>query len=209
MLIKNRKIKLSKYIHMKKTIIVLMLTILAGLNSQAQLGGLLKKVKEKSTEKKTNSTSTTSTNESTTKANEDIKPIEDGNVKSALTNYEILDNQTFSVFGNGGANRYTINDFKEHKLNSLIKMRKQGETGLFHFAKDYDEVKPFLFPANDKTKIIFSSTSFEKEIPSITNTFSSKGHIYAKLETGSGTVKDVFKLDEKSNFLKVKILIYR
>jgi hypothetical protein len=182
---------------MKKIIPIclLFLAITIGTHTQAQLSGLLKKAKDKVTEKTTTTTSSSNSSSQTTET-----VIDKRWEKGAFTFPD-------ATYRNEYQQRtYNISQVKEKfgALESLSHVRKEGENGTFHFAKDYAELKSLI---NDEhivnATIQFSGTPFKNGKGDGKTSFSSNGeHIYAQLEAKAGTVKDVFniKTDENIRF---------
>jgi hypothetical protein len=186
-------------------IFILLLAFTISSTTQAQLGGLLKKAKDKVTEKKT----TTTTSSTTTATGEGTKTTEAAiETKNNDKRWE-KDEFTFpdAVYKNEYQQRtYNITQIKEKygALESLSHVRKEGEKGTFHFAKDYPELKDLI---NDEhivnATIQFSGTPFKNGKGDGKTSFSSNGeHVYAQLVAKAGTIKDVFniKTDENIRF---------
>jgi hypothetical protein len=172
-------------------------------NTQAQLGGLLKKVKDKATEKKTTTTTTISdggnkTPETVTNTNKN-KQLEQGTFLFP----ERYNGNSIGYNSNNFINLYKIKE-QYRALESLSHVRKEGEKGTFHFAKDYPELKSLI---NDEhivnATIQFSGTPFKNGKGDGKTSFNSNGEpIYALLQAKTGTIKDVFniKTDENIRF---------
>ena len=79
---------------------------------------------------------------------------------------------------------------------------------LFILQKDYKELIPFTKPYNDKVKITFSSEPFKSSTSKPAASFTSKSHIYAKIENTAGSIKDAFKLTDGNDKLMVDFIIY-
>jgi hypothetical protein len=183
-----------------KQIFILLLAFAISCNTQAQLGGLLKKAKDKVTEKKTTTTNTPPEDTKTTEVVEDTK---NNNKRWERGEFTFPD----AIYQNEYQQRtYNITQIKEKfgALESLSHVRKEGEKGTFRFAKDYPELKDLI---NDEhivnATIQFSGTPFKNGKGDGKTSFNSSGeHIYAQLEAKAGTIKDVFniKTDENIRF---------
>jgi hypothetical protein len=185
---------------MKKITQTVYLVLLLALtsNTQAQLGNLLKKVKDKVSEKKE-----TTTTEGGNKTTEVVTNKNNQFEKGVFLFPERYNGNSVGYNSNNFLNLYKIKE-TYRALESLSHVRKEGEKGTFHFAKDYPELKDFI---NDehivKATIQFSGTPFINGKGDGKTSFSSNGeHIYAQLEANSGTIKDVFsiKTDENIRF---------
>jgi hypothetical protein len=181
--------------------LLLFLAITIGISTQAQLGGLLKKAKDKVTENKTSTPTSdvgSKPTEIVTKTNKN-KQFEEGTFLFPSR----YNGNSFGYNTNEYINVYKIKE-KFRVLESLSHVRKEGEKGTFHFAKDYPELKDLI---NDEhivnATIQFSGTAFKNGKGDGKTSFSSNGeHIYAQLATKAGTIKDVFniKTDENIRF---------
>ncbi len=171
------------------TLLILAITI--STFTQAQLGGLLKKAKDKVTEKK--STTPATNNNGQTGVPETDKRWEKGVFTFPdPTHQNVYEHRT-----------YNIHQIKEKfvQLESLSHVKKEDEKGNFHFAKDYPELKSLI---NDEhivnATIQFSGTPFKNGKGDGKTSFSSSGdHIYAQLEAKAGTIKDVFNIKKDEN----------
>jgi hypothetical protein len=183
---------------MKKIITFFCLLFAFAINTQAQLGGLLKKAKDKVAEKK-EATTTNGSNKTTESITNKNKQFEAG----VFLFPERYNGNLVGYNSNNFLNLYKIKE-KFGALESLSHVRKEGEKGTFHFAKDYPELKDLI---NDEhivnATIQFSGTPFKNGKGDGKTSFSSSGdHIYAQLEAKAGTIKDVFniKTDENIRF---------
>jgi hypothetical protein len=182
---------------LQKTIL-LFLAVAISITTQAQLGGLLKKAKDKVTEKKE-----VTTTEGGNKTTEVVNGTKNNDERWEKGEFTFPD----ATYRNEYQQRtYNIFQVKEKfgALESLSHVRKEGEKGTFHFAKDYPELKSLI---NDEhivnATIQFSGTPFKNGKGDGKTSFSSNGeHIYAQLEAKAGTIKDVFniKTDENIRF---------
>ena len=124
----------------------LILTLIAfiSISTQAQLGNLLKKSKEKLTEKKHNLNNSEQTNQT--------------------KNMSTENQETIFEFPNQGSdysspNKKSLEIITRNVYNAIyspfMHVRKQGETGTLHFAKDYAELQPLVQPYDKNLKIEF------------------------------------------------------
>jgi hypothetical protein len=184
--------------------VCLVLFIAFATNTQAQIGGLLKKAKDKITDKKEvtktaplENTQTGNSNSSGSQATETPKEEK----QTEVTLFTFPD----ARYGNEYQGRtYNLSQIKESygALASLTHVRKENEKGTFHFAKDYTELKSLI---NDdhlaNTTIQFSGTPFKNGKGDGKTSFSSNGqHIYALLEAKTGTVKEALKINNDENY---------
>jgi hypothetical protein len=175
-------------------IILLFLAVTISTTTQAQLGGLLKKIKDKVAEKKAAS-------------------IPDA-AKDATNITSKTDDQEFYFYGERfgfGENIYTIAKLKEKKivLNPYTPVRKKEETGAFHFAKDYPELATVTAPLEDEDlTITFSKQMFTGNNNAVSNSFSSSEGLYAKVSTKKGTLKDALKIGDNNDAIEIHFTLY-
>ena len=191
---------------MKKYIIAILLLVAVNVNTQAQLGGLLKKAKDKITEKKAE-----------VKKPETVVENRSENTSTAIPKAtEINSDVKFEFVAGFYGPSDGYNDVKKSmqilkdenkKYHVLDLVRKVGEKGIFHFVKDYPELAPFTKPFNNDIKISFSSEPF-KEGKGVVNNFTSKSHIYARVESTKGTLKDAFKFTGKNDILTISFVAF-
>ena len=191
---------------MKKYIIAILLLVAVNVNTQAQLGGLLKKAKDKITEKKAE-----------VKKPETVVENRSENTSTAIPKAtEINSDVKFEFVAGFYGPSDGYNDVKKSmqtlkdenkKYHVLDLVRKVGEKGIFHFVKDYPELAPFTKPFNNDIKISFSSEPF-KEGKGVVNNFTSKSHIYARVENTKGTIKDAFKFTGKNDILTISFVAF-
>jgi hypothetical protein len=94
-----------------------------------------------------------------------------------------------------------------NKLEPYKMMRKAGEKGTFHFAKDYPELAAYTMPENPGVRIVFySSPGKNSETQTAFN--SGTRRIYAKLETSDGSIKDALGLPDKGVSLSVRFYVF-
>jgi hypothetical protein len=179
--------------------LILLLAFTISSNTQAQLGGLIKKAKDKVTEKK----ATTTTTDGATKTTEAATDQKNNDKRWEAGTFLFPEMYHGSSFGYNSTNFINLYKIKEKYgvLESLSHVRKEGEKGTFHFAKDYPELKGLI---NDEhivnATIQFSGTPFKNGKGDGKTSFSSSGdHIYAQLEAKSGTIKDVFNIKKDEN----------
>ena len=175
---------------MKKILLSIAIIFFAILSSEAQLGGLLKKVKDKVTEKKTTATASPA---ETINNGEVVKATASG----SNTTYSIYDQYGYGSSSSG----YTLAQLIANKkmYSPYAHIRKSDEKGTFHFAKDYPELAPIMEPLNNNVSITFSSTPFSSANNKLTNSFTSKEMIYTKISVANGTIKDALKIGENDD----------
>lgn len=83
-----------------------------------------------------------------------------------------------------------------NKLDPYKMMKKYGEKGTFHFAKDYPELAPYTMPENTGVKVAFYPLP-SKNTDARTAFNSATRKIYARLEANSGSIKDALGLPDK------------
>jgi hypothetical protein len=183
LIIKNEK--------MKKQLLCIALLFVTTITTQAQLGGLLKKAKDKVTEKK--ATPSTVPNEAVQNSE-----VVSTTVTSNATTFQMYDQQYgYRSAGLGNSVAYFK---KQNKTFSPYEhIRKSDETGTFHFAKDYPELASVMEPLDNNVSIIFSNTPFSNNNNKVTNSFTSKDMIYAKISVANGTIKDALKIGENDD----------
>ncbi len=177
----------------------LILTLIAfvSFSANAQFGNLLNKAKEKLTEKKS-----------------EVKSDKTINTEKAISTDNLSSETTFE-FPYQGSDYSSVTTVALSQLIANKRsyspykyIRKQGETGIVHFAKDYPELKPVIQPYENNLKIEFFEALPNTGKENFANSFKSNSHIYARITTLSGTIKDVFKLDEKNPYMEMKMVIY-
>ncbi len=179
-----------------KTIFQL-LFIIVTLSSYAQFGNLLNKAKEKLTEKKSENKTDTSIN------SEKSVSIENLNTETIFEfPYQGSD---YSSVTTGSLSQLIAN---KNSYSPYKYMRKKGETGIVHFAKDYPELKPVIQPYKNNLKIEFFEALPNSGKETFANSFKSSSHIYARITALSGTIKSTFNLDEKNPYIEMKMVLY-
>ena len=187
---------------MKKITIFLAILFATNTTTQAQLGGLLKKAKDKVTEKKT--ASTASSTETITNS-EVVKTT----VTGSSTTYSLYSQQ----YGySSGGNKVTLAQLiAQKKLYSPYEpIRKVDETGTFHFVKDYPELAPIMEPIDNNVSITFSNQPYSgaKNNVEASTKFASNNYIYAKISVAKGTIRDALKIGEKDNLISMGFTLY-
>lgn len=174
--------------------------LLSAVTTKAQLGGLIKKAKDKVTQKKEAAAQTT--NNPAIQTENNIPNEGNNQLNNNPTEYEGYVNR-------GWYNAGSINsDSKKEPLKEPYSiLRVKNEKGTFHFAKDYAEIKPYLKPIDNNLKFVFSTTPFTTGQPNITNSFTSHDHIYAQMQT-SGTIKDALKIQEKDDGVNIGFKVF-
>ena len=191
---------------MKKTISFLVLCIAITITTQAQLGGLLKKAKDKVTEKKPEEKKLETVVEN--KSENTTTPT----LKATDINSDVKFEFVAGFYGpsdgyNDVKKSMQILKDENKKYHVLDLVRKVGEKGIFHFVKDYPELAPYTKPFNNDIKISFSIEPF-KEGKGVVNNFTSKSHIYARVESTKGTLKDAFKFTGKDDILTISFVAF-
>ena len=179
---------------------IFLIFVFTAFSTNAQFGNLLNKAKEKLTEKKS-----------------EIKLEKTPNIETTekIMSTDNVSNETIFELP------YQGSDYSSASKKSLDKMisdqnkylpykyiRKQGETGIVHFAKDYPELSPVLEPYENNLKIEFFEALPNSGKETFTNSFKSSSHIYARITALSGTIKSVFNLDKKNPYIEMKMVIY-
>lgn len=172
----------------------------------AQLGGLLKSVKDKAKDKtsgKPESTPTNGTN-TTNGVSSSENPVL--NKKAEESKWEMGSSKGYS----SGGLRYDMEMLEREKpIPPYQHIRKVGEPGVFHFAKDYPELNTIADPVPGNLAIDFSSAPFKGGAGVPASAFnSSTSHIYARLRVTGSTVAEVLKLTGDLSKLKVHFYVY-
>ncbi len=173
--------------------IVLALVSWTSLTS-AQLNGTLNKAKDKAKEK---------VNEKKTESKiETPKPME--------TAQEIIFERPYQAVDYTSPNVVNLSDLLKDndKLNPFLHIRKTGETGTMHFAKDYTELQGAIEPFVDDLKFEFFDAQPSSGIETFGSSFTSQQHIYVRITATTGTIIDVFHLDENNPVLHVRMNLY-
>ena len=188
---------------MKKQLIALVILLATTISTQAQLGGLLKKAKDKVTEKKetTKAAASTATNNSETP--------NPATTQNSTTIYSLYSQQ----YGySSGGNKVTLAQLiAQKKLYSPFEpIRKVDETGTFHFVKDYPELAPIMEPIDNNVQITFSNQPYSgaKNNVEASTKFASNNYIYAKISVVKGTIRDALKIGEKDNLISMGFTLY-
>lgn len=176
---------------------IILFLVLITFSANAQLGGLLNKAKEKLTEKKSEIKSDKTSNTEKTMSTENV---------STATVFEFpYQGSDYSSVTTGSLSQLIEN---KNSYSPYKYMRKQGETGIVHFAKDYPELKPVMQPYENNLKIEFFEALPNSGKETFTNSFTSSSHIYARITALSGTIKSTFKLDDKNPYIDMKMVLY-
>ena len=190
---------------MKK--IVLSITIIAtSIIGNAQFGNLLKKAKDKVTDKKTVETTTTaaSNNQTTTNGNSNNNKFNTAKSDASFTLFD--QNYGYRSASNDG----TVAKFIEDKrmFSPYRHIRKYEEKGSFHFAKDYPELVPVMEQINNDLVISFSNSPFTSTGANVANSFTAGQNIYGKITTAKGTIKDALKIADSDDGVKISFTLY-
>lgn len=188
-----------------KKIIVIILLFSSITAVQAQLGGLLKKAKDKVTAPPQTNKAETADN-SRAVAEADKTGSMPANEKSETTFY--LYDQQYG-YRSGGSN-YTVASFVADKrmFDTYQHIRKSEEKGTFHFAKDYEELRSITEPVNNGLMITFSNKLFSGGGEVVTSSFTSANGIYAKLTATKGTLKEALKLADNDDGITLQFVLY-
>jgi hypothetical protein len=198
-----KKFKIEK---MRKilSVVILYFTITI---THAQLGGLLRKAKDKVTapsqaQAAIPSAEPTQTNKPAIMGNTKVAAIE----KNETTFY--LYDQQYGY--RSGGSHYTVASFVADKrmFDPYQHIRKSEEKGTFHFAKDYPELANITKPVNNDLTITFSNKTFTGGGEVITNSFTTTNGIYAKITATKGTLKDALKLADNDDGIMVHFVLY-
>ena len=190
---------------MKKIVLVIAI-IATSINGNAQFGNLLKKAKDKVTEKKTVETTTTATNNSQTTTNGDGSNNKLSIAKSDVSFTLFDQNYGYRSPSNDGTVAKFIED--KRKFSPYRHIRKYEEKGSFHFAKDYPELAPVMEPVNNDLVISFSNSPFTSTGAIAANSFTSGQNIYGKITTTKGTIKDALKIADNDDGIKISFTLY-
>lgn len=180
-----------------KTLIALSL-VLTTFTTQAQLGGLLKKAKDKVTEKKA---TTSVSNEAVTNSE-----VATTTLTESSTSFQMYDQQ----YGyRSGGSSHNVEYFKKQNktFSPYDHIRKSDEKGTFHFAKDYPELAPVMEPINNAITITFH-TPYDVEVGKNITSFTSKSYIYARISATTGTIREALKIADKNDGIRFGFIIY-
>ncbi len=183
---------------MKKITLSIAIILFATITTQAQLGGLLKKAKDKVTEKK----EVTTTNATTKVENENGTTT-----SNSTTTFELYD-QKYG-YSSGGTN-YTVAQLSIQKqtFSPYSHIRRANEKGSFHFAKDYPELATLMKPINNAITISFH-TPYDLAVGKTISSFTSKSYIYARITATTGTLKEALKIADKDDGIKFGFTVYK
>lgn len=185
-----------------------MITVFFGITtfgSAGQLGGLLKKTKDKVTAPtQTNKAETVENTRAVAEA--DKTGSMPANEKTETTFY--LYDQQYG-YRSGGSN-YTVANLKAQNIRftPYSYVRKSEEKGSFHFAKDYPEFTAITEPVNNDLSITFSNKTFTGGGEIITNSFTSANGIYAKFTATKGTLKEALKIADNDDGIILQFVLY-
>jgi hypothetical protein len=198
---------------------VMGLAMLATLSSPAQLKGLINKAKDRVNDIKSITGSKKNSNGNPENTNTNSGNSRFGNNGSGVSlpdKVTITEQQQDVVFefcpngGSFGGFSYTVQQLENEKpIGPYRHIRKKGESGNFHFAKDYPELKNIAEPEIANASLIFSSTPFNKGASKPAGSFSSaSGYIYARLETKGRSIKEALQIGGQIPKLKVDLYFY-
>lgn len=195
-------------------ILILFIGLFSLSNSYAQIGGLINKAKEKAAQVKSNlPQGNTKSTEQNTAANKNTAAENTDTAKPGKI-MEVKAEARFEFAGeNGytsGSGHYALVDLpNEGPIWPYTHIRKKGEKGNFHFARDYAELKDIATPENKNVTIEFSSFPYKNGDGKPGTDFnSSGGHIYARLKVKEGTIRDAFKLSSNDVAMFVDYFVY-
>lgn len=182
-----------------KKIFTIAIIIFVTANSQAQLGGILKKAKDKVTAS-TQTQTPTQTNKPAIMEN--TKKVV--NEKSENT-FHLYDQK----YGYSSPSLHTLASFISNKrmFHPYQHIRKSDEQGTFHFAKDYPELAPVMEPINNAISISFH-TPYDVAVDKTITNFTSKSYIYARITANTGTIKEALKIADKNDGIRMGFIIY-
>lgn len=199
----------------KKITTFLMFIALATTTINAQIGGFINKARNKASEIKTLTNRAGEVTESIPKnknksnnGNNTLNQIKETTGKAAETG-------KFELAGETGYDeiplKYNIEMLdREKPIGPYRHIRKAGEKGNFHFARDYRELDGIAEPEIKNAMITFSSTPFKDGTGTPAKTFNSSAnsHIYARLETKGSSIKDALKISGNGLKLTVDFYLY-
>jgi hypothetical protein len=185
------------------------------MGATAQLGGLINRTKDKLKDKVTNGTD--KIKNSGTKTGTDNSETGSGNGVSGTVNNvkkQVAAETEWQIGGDEGYSsggiKYNLDMLEREKpISPYQHMRKVGETGCFHFAKDYAELKGIAEPEPANYTVSFSSEPFKGGNGTPAAKFTSaEGHIYARLQIKGAGIKEFFKLGDDDMKLTVDFYSY-
>jgi hypothetical protein len=188
-----------------KMILLIMVCSMKMVCGYTQLGNLINKAKENIPQVKTIQNKPATDTKPAPVALQDAEAVRIKNQQE--TEWEVATTGGYS--GSGARYSYEQVVKYEKRLNAYTHIRKAGELGCFHFAKDYKELQPITQPVINNVYIIFSSEPFIGGKGAPATVFNSaKSHIYARLQVNGASIKEALKLSGENPVLKVDYYIY-
>jgi hypothetical protein len=187
-----------------KTIATIIILAGSALSTFAQFGSLSKK-NAKAHVSVTGKAHSVTTSLTTAQSNKTEK-MENRNDAANETTFYLYDRQYGYSSGGSG---YTVARFIADKrtFSPFDHIRKSGETGTFHFAKDYPELAPVMEPINNAISITFH-TPYNVEAGKTITSFTSKSYIYARITANTGTIREALKIADKDDGIRFGFIIY-
>jgi hypothetical protein len=193
----------------KKSILLLTLLVFSLHTAvQAQAGRLINKLKNKTDEIKGSKASNAGTGTSNSGSPADAGEVTSINdTKRAETEFELAEDKGYT----SGTAKYNYDMLTRYykPLRPYTHIRKVGEQGNLHFAKDYPELKDITEPAMKNVTLSFSPEPYKGGSGKETTQFTSaNNHIYARITTANGTIKDAFGLGDDNYKISVDYHVY-
>jgi hypothetical protein len=162
--------------------------------ANAQLGGLLKKAKDKATEP------------SQIKKTVAVENTKEAANEKTETTFHLYDQQ----YGYRSPSLHTLASFIADKrmFDPYQHIRKSEDKGTFHFVKDYTALAIVTQPLNNDLSITFSNKTFTGGGEVVTNSFTSANGIYAKLTATKGTLKEALKIADNDDGIELQFVLY-
>ncbi len=199
----------------KKITTILLCCIVTATTTYAQIGGLINKARNKAGEIKSIANqaglggAVNSQGQNTGGKNANVN----NGVKGAIN--KTIQSSNFELAGQDGYDemplKYNMDMLdREKPIGPYRHIRKAGEKGNFHFARDYRELDGIAEPEIKNATITFSSTQFKGGPGTPQTKFSSSkdSHIYARLETKGNSIKDALKISGDGLKLTVDFYLY-
>jgi hypothetical protein len=202
---------------MKKKLLIVAMSIFIMATTNAQLGGLIKKAKDKASQQAPADETKPESSNSLGNSQESNSPHSSKNENQSVVsnNSEVLfripDRDEYPNTRGDGVSLQTIQNRRITFL-PYDPVKKEEEKGCDHFAKDYPELAAVVTDKNKSADFIveFSSTPFKNGTGTLTTKFSSsKPFIYAKVKTKNGqSINDAFGFGGKGGEIEVYNTVY-
>jgi hypothetical protein len=197
----------------------LLFTIGFGIAASAQLGGLINKAKDKASEIKTitGGKKNTAGGSNTVEVNSGSNTVTGNNrMEEGKQTLDAVKTQVkFEMAGDDGYSsggiKYPVDELQREKpIEPYRHVRRVGEPGSFHFARDYAELKGIAEPELKNVSLRFSSTPFKGGAGTPATQFSSTAasHIYARLEAKGTSIKEALQISGEVLKLTVDFYVY-